>query len=166
MTEQSAPAHPARAGVIADVSVRGLDACRSLSGATDTWLREVFAAAVDGEKKADRIALLAVGRYGREELAPHSALDLLLVHDGVRNIADIASRIWYPVWDAGLKLGHSVRTPKETAQMCATDLDTATALVTARHLAGSESLAAGVVADAGNSWSRRGRQWLVELHQR
>ncbi len=156
----------ARAAVIADESLAGTAACRALADATDAWLRDVFASAVDGEKKADRIALLAVGGYGRRELAPHSDLDLLLVHDGVKNIADIASRIWYPVWDAGLKLGHAVRTPKETAQMCATDLDTATALVTARHLAGSESLSSAVVADASQSWTRRGRQWLVELHQR
>ncbi|MGA1361384.1 MAG: [protein-PII] uridylyltransferase [Ilumatobacteraceae bacterium] len=166
MTDAPARSLSARAEVISDFSLRGIEACRALSAVTDTWLRDVFAAAVEGEKKADRIALLAVGGYGREELAPHSDLDLLLVHDGVRNIADIASRIWYPAWDAGLKLGHSVRTPRETAQMCATDLDTATALVTARHLAGNESLAAAVVADAAASWSRRGGQWLVELHQR
>lgn len=155
-----------RAAIVADSAVAGAAACKALSDATDGWLKEVFASAVEGEKHSDRIALLAVGGYGRRELAPHSDLDLLLVHDGVRNISDIASRIWYPVWDAGLKLGHSVRTPKETAQMCASDLDTATALVTARPLAGNDTLALRVVADATESWSRRGRQWLVELHQR
>ena len=149
-----------RAEVIADTGLKGLAACHALSDATDEWLRGVFATAVDGEKKADRIALIAVGGYGRRELAPFSDLDVLLVHDGVKNIGDIASKIWYPVWDAGLKLGHSVRTPKETMQMCTTDLDTATALVTARWLAGSESLAAEVIAGASDIWRRRGREWL------
>ena len=155
-----------RAEVIADTGLKGLAACHALSDATDEWLRGVFATAVDGEKKADRIALMAVGGYGRRELAPFSDLDVLLVHDGVKNIGDIASKIWYPVWDAGLKLGHSVRTPKETMQMCTMDLDTATALVTARRLAGSESLAAEVIAGASDIWRRRGREWLVELHKR
>ena len=153
-----------RAAIIGDTTVRGAVMCRALSDATDEWLKGVFAAAVEGEKKADRIALLAVGGYGRRELAPFSDLDLLLVHDGVRNIADIASRAWYPVWDAGLKLGHAVRTPKETQQMCDTDLDTATALVTARFLAGSEELAESVISSARDGWRRRGREWLVTLH--
>ena len=126
-----------RADVINDTSLGGLDACRALSDATDMMLRGIFDAAVAGEKKADRIALVAIGGYGRRELAPFSDLDVLLVHDGVKNIAEVASKIWYPIWDAGLKLGHSVRTPKETMQMCASDLDTATALVTARWLAAS-----------------------------
>ena len=155
-----------RADVINDTSLGGLDACRALSDATDTMLRGIFDAAVAGEKKADRIALVAIGGYGRRELAPFSDLDVLLVHDGVRNVAEVASKIWYPIWDAGLKLGHSVRTPKETMQMCASDLDTATALVTARWLAGSESLAAEVIDGAAESWRRRGRDWLVQLHTR
>lgn len=155
-----------RADVIGDGSLGGLDACRALSDVTDTMFRGIFEAAVAGEKKADRIALVAIGGYGRRELAPFSDLDVLLVHDGVKNIAEVASKIWYPIWDAGLKLGHSVRTPKETMQMCATDLDTATALVTARWLAGSESLAAEVINGAAESWRRRGRDWLVQLHTR
>ena len=97
-----------RSDVITDTSVGGLEACRALSDATDRMLRGIFDDAVAGEKKADRIALLAVGGYGRRELAPFSDLDVLLVHDGVKNIADVATRIWYPIWDAGLKLGHAV----------------------------------------------------------
>ncbi|MFZ9393668.1 MAG: [protein-PII] uridylyltransferase, partial [Ilumatobacteraceae bacterium] len=155
-----------RSDVIADTSVGGLEACRALSDATDRMLRGIFDDAVAGEKKADRIALLAVGGYGRRELAPFSDLDVLLVHDGVKNIADVASRIWYPIWDAGLKLGHAVRTPKETLSLCTTDLDTATSLVTARFLAGNESLASEVIAGAADSWRRRGREWLVTLHSR
>lgn len=155
-----------RTDVIADPGLTGLEFCRELSSVTDGWLAGVFSAALEGEKAAGRIALLAVGGYGRGELAPHSDLDVLLVHDGVRDIGGIASRIWYPVWDAGLKLGHAVRTPKETLQICATDMDTATALVTARHLAGNESLARQVIDGAREQWSRRGREWLVDLHAR
>ncbi|NEB65796.1 hypothetical protein G3I39_01730, partial [Streptomyces fulvissimus] len=63
------------------------------------------------------LALVAVGGYGRGELSPRSDLDLLLLHDGstpAAAIARVADRIWYPVWDLGLDLDHSVRTLAET----------------------------------------------------
>jgi [protein-PII] uridylyltransferase len=155
-----------RAEVISDLSLRGLEACHALSDVTDEWLLSVFNEATAGEKKLNDIALIAVGGYGRRELAPESDLDVLLVHRGVKNIGEIASKIWYPVWDAKLKLGHSVRTPKETVQMCASDLDTATALLTSRVIAGSTELGQEVIDQAAASWKKRGREWLVELHAR
>jgi [protein-PII] uridylyltransferase len=127
---------------------------------------EIFNAATAGEKKRDDIVLIAVGGYGRRELSPHSDLDILLVHKSVKNIGDIASKIWYPIWDASVKLGHAVRTPKETIQLCSTDLDTATALVTARVIAGNQKLGNELIRDASSSWKKNGRQWLVQLHRR
>ena len=146
--------------------LRGGALCEALSDATDDFLRALYAEATKQLKNADDVALIAVGGYGRRELAPFSDLDVLLVHRGVKNIDEIASLMWYPIWDAGLKLGHAVRTPKETLQICATDLDTATALVTARHLAGSELLAQEVIGSARDAWRQRGRTWLVTLHER
>ncbi len=155
-----------RAEVIADISLGGIAACRALSDVTDAWLTEIFSAATAGEKKRDDIVLIAVGGYGRRELAPHSDLDILLVHKSVKNIGDIASKMWYPIWDAGIKLGHAVRTPKETIQLCTSDLDTATALVTARVIAGNYKLGNDLIQEASSSWKKDGRQWLVQLHKR
>ena len=155
-----------RAEVIADLSLSGIAACNALSDVTDAWLTEIFNAATAGEKKRDDIVLIAVGGYGRRELAPHSDLDILLVHKSVKNIGDIASKMWYPIWDAGIKLGHAVRTPKETIQLCSTDLDTATALVTARIIAGNQKLGDELISEASSSWKKNGRQWLVQLHRR
>ena len=155
-----------RLDIANDVSLRGLTACQAMSAATDSWLAQLFDSATADVKKRDDIALIAVGGYGRRELAPQSDLDVLLVHKNVRDISEIASQIWYPVWDAGIKLGHSVRTPKETIQLCGTDLDTATSLVTARVIAGNETLGNQVITEAGESWRKRGREWLVELHTR
>lgn len=157
---------PERRAVISDTALVGGDACRALSDATDGWLRGLFDLATEGTKSNGDIALIAVGGYGRRELAPCSDLDVLLVHKSVKNVSDIASRLWYPVWDAGLKLGHSVRTPKETIKLCETDLDTATALVTARVVAGNADIGERVIADALDSWRARGRRWLKELHAR
>ena len=147
-------------------AIRGMEACRALSRATDEWLSQLFDDATEAEKKKNDIALIAVGGYGRQELAPYSDIDVVLVHDSVKNISDIASKLWYPIWDAGLKLGHSVRTPKETAKLCATDLDTATALVTGRVIAGNVELGNAVIDAAKKNWQSQGRQWLIELHQR
>ena len=157
-----------RAEVITDASVTGGAFCRALSDATDKWMRELYEQAITlvKERKQSSVALIAVGGYGRRELAPFSDLDLLLVHKGVRNIDDVASKLWYPIWDAGLKLGHAVRTPKETLSLCATDLDTATSLVTARFVAGDSSLADEVIRGARDAWKKRGKQWLLELHER
>ena len=155
-----------RAEVIADTSLGGSAACHALSDVTDAWLVEIFDAATAGEKKRDDIVLIAVGGYGRRELSPHSDLDILLVHKSVKNIGEIASKMWYPIWDAGVKLGHAVRTPKETIQLCSTDLDTATALVTARVIAGNQKLGNELISEASSSWKKNGRQWLVQLHRR
>ena len=155
-----------RSDIANDLSLRGLTACQAMSAATDSWLAQLFDAATKEVKKHEDIALIAVGGYGRRELSPQSDLDVLLVHKNVKDISDIASRIWYPVWVEGVKLGHAVRTPKETIQLCGTDLDTATALVTSRVIAGNEVLGKQVIAEAGDSWRKRGKEWLVELHAR
>lgn len=78
---------------------------------TTGWLG-LFAAAAPPRGTA----LVAVGGYGRGELSPRSDLDLLLLHDGSADkaaVAALADRIWYPVWDLGMALDHSVRTPAE-----------------------------------------------------
>ena len=112
------------------------------------------------------MALLAVGGYGRAELAPQSDIDVLLLHTGVKDIGAIAEAIWYPIWDEGLKLGHSVRTPKEALALAADDLDTATSLVTVRHLAGDASLSADLADRALALWRKRARRWLAEISTR
>ncbi|MGH9181514.1 MAG: hypothetical protein ACRDY5_07360, partial [Acidimicrobiales bacterium] len=60
----------------------------------------------------DGVALVAVGGLGRRELCPGSDLDLVLVHRDRRDMRAVAERLWYPIWDAGLGLDHSVRTVK------------------------------------------------------
>lgn len=87
----------------------------ALARLTDDWLTGLFTTAAEraGVRGA---ALVAVGGYGRGELSPRSDLDLLLLHDGTADagaVAALADGIWYPVWDLGLALDHSVRTPGE-----------------------------------------------------
>lgn len=120
---------------------------------------------------AGRVALLAIGGYGRGELAPQSDLDLLLVHDVkpkkvAKEIEPFASAIWYPLWDSGVKLGHAVRRIDEQLELAATDLDSATAIVTARPLAGDDDLAGQIVEQGLAVWRRNRVRHLAELRRR
>jgi [protein-PII] uridylyltransferase len=159
-----APLHGGRLG-------SGRSYVRGLAEITDDWMVEVFDAAMgQARPSTGRVALLAVGGYGRGELAPYSDLDLLLVHDvkarKVRGeIEPLASAIWYPLWDAGVKLGHAVRSVREQLQLCGEDLDSATSLLTARPLAGDDELAAEVVAAGSASWTSNAAL-VVELRER
>jgi len=137
-----------------------------LTDATDESLKRIFADAVVAHNPVGPVALLAVGGYGRRELAPFSDLDIVLVHDSKRIDPAFAQALWYPLWDTGRKVGHAVRTPRETYAMIRDDLDTATALVTARVVAGDEQFGQRVIGKARTMLRRRGRTWLAELHSR
>jgi [protein-PII] uridylyltransferase len=101
------------------------------------------------------VALMAVGSYGRDEMCPGSDLDLLLLHTRPRDIAAVADQIWYPIWDAHVKLDHSVRTVAEALAVAESDLKAELGLVDARFVAGDEQLAKDFIARAGAQWQRR-----------
>ncbi|MEU9353630.1 [protein-PII] uridylyltransferase [Streptomyces griseoloalbus] len=130
----------------------------ALADLTDDWLTGLFAAGAEG---ARGISLVAVGGYGRAELSPRSDLDLLLLHDGSdpQAVATLADRLWYPVWDLGLALDHSVRTPAEARRTAGEDLKVQLGLLDARHLAGdlglTTSLRTAVLADWRNQAPKR-----------
>ena len=142
-----------------------MEFCRAYSSAVDRWLGELFSAAVDGSD-GDGLALVAVGGYGRRELCPGSDLDLLLLHRGRRDrgqLGRLAERLWYPVWDRGLKLGHAVRTVKEAVALAAGDLNTATAQLDTRLVAGDPDVAAELSRRALEQWRGRAARWLTAL---
>jgi [protein-PII] uridylyltransferase len=145
--------------------------CRTLAEITDEWVVNVFNDAIDAHPVFNgRVALVAVGGFGRGELAPQSDLDLLLVHDvkakKAKTLEPIAAAIWYPMWDAGVKLGHAVRRIDEQVELARNDLDSATALITARPLAGDDDLAQEVIDSGTRQWRERSEQYLGELYER
>ena len=83
------------------------------------------------------VALVALGGYGRRIQLPMSDVDLLILHDGVDppEVARLVDAILYPLWDAGLSIGHTVRTPAECVA-AAERLDSWTAMLDARPVAG------------------------------
>ncbi len=105
----------------------------------DAALRELYERAAP---RAPSTAFAAVGGYGRGALVPGSDIDILLLHDGSApdEVAALAETLLYPLWDAGFAVGHAVRTPKETSALAEARLDSTTAMLDARFLAGDRSL--------------------------
>ncbi len=125
----------------------------------DRWLTGLLGAQT-------HMALVAVGGFGRRELCPASDLDVVLVHDGRSSAAvvqSVAERIWYPVWDAGIGLDHSVRTVKEALAVAAGDLKAALGLLDARLVAGDAGLAADLIERSRRQWVKGAGRRLPEL---
>ena len=116
--------------------------------------------------KSGGLALVAAGGYGRGELAPGSDLDVWLLHDGRGDVAEVASRIWYPIWDTGTKLGHSVTTVREALVLAGNDLDAATATLSVRHLAGDEALTSSLRERGRAQWQKRSSRFIGDLDRR
>jgi [protein-PII] uridylyltransferase len=136
----------------------------ALAELTDEWLAELFTAGVGGLRG---VSLVAVGGYGGGELSPRSDLDLLLLHDGgdSREVAALADRIWYPVWDLGLALDHCVRTPAQARRTAGEDLRVQLGLLNARHLTGDLALTTELRAAVLADWRNQAPKRLPELNE-
>jgi [protein-PII] uridylyltransferase len=99
-------------------------------------------------------AIVATGGLGRRELVPHTDLDLMLLHDGLPSatVAGVAESLWYPLWDANIRIDHSVRTVPEALQVASTDLSAGLAMLEARHIAGDEELSMLLIGGARRQW--------------
>src|SRR4051794_27869093 len=111
------------------------------------------------------VSLVAVGGYGRQELAPYSDLDVVLVHDADVEVGDWAGKIWYPLWDSGATIDHSVRTVDEVLEQAAADLRVATGMLDARHLAGDPNLTLRLRSAVLTQWPPEARPRLEELRE-
>jgi [protein-PII] uridylyltransferase len=108
------------------------------SDLVDAHMHELFAEA----HPPAGLALVALGGYGRRELAPASDIDLLVLHQGVDAgvLAHVVDRLLYPLWDTGLVVGHAVRTPDEAVAIAEERLDALTAMLDGRPLSGDDDL--------------------------
>jgi [protein-PII] uridylyltransferase len=90
----------------------------------------------------ERLAVIAVGGYGRGELAPHSDVDLLFLcpYKPTPHIEHIVEQILYVLWDLGLKVGHSVRSIDDCLRLARADHVIQTSLLEARCIAGDRRL--------------------------
>ena len=151
-----------RSRLLEEPGLQGEDFCRRYAAEADAWLSGLADRAAGDNKR--HLALLAVGGYGRSSLCPYSDLDVVLVHNGRRDIRAVADGIWYPVWDEGVHLDHSVRRPSEVLDAAADDLRVALGLLDARMVWGEPRLAEPLIEKARASWrTRLGTKYLPML---
>ncbi|MCL7457123.1 [protein-PII] uridylyltransferase [Micromonospora sp. MSM11] len=158
-TRKDASEHTGGAGLLVDEVVGVGEAARAArADAYDRWLRGLL-------PQRPGVALIAVGGLGRRQCAPHGDLDLVLLHAGVPGVDELAASVWYPVWDAGLRLDHSVRTVAEALSVAQDDVKVALGLLDARLLAGDAALADTLVRTAADHWRRTAVRQLPALRE-
>ncbi|TDC62601.1 [protein-PII] uridylyltransferase [Actinomadura sp. GC306] len=155
------PAEPGGTGTDGAGTARAALAAARASRAAelDRWLSSLLTAG----GAPDDVALVAVGGHARRDLTPGGDLDLVLLHRGRPDIAEVADRIWYPVWDSGLRLDHSVRTVDEARTVARGDLKAALGLLAARRIAGVHALADELRAAVLADWRADAPVRLAEL---
>ncbi len=111
------------------------------------------------------LAVVAVGGLGRREMLPYSDLDLVLLHDDVdpQRVAEVADQLWYPLWDAHIKLDHSVRTVPQALRVASDDLTAALGMLEARHIVGDEELSNLLIGGVRREWRTGIRSRFGEL---
>ncbi|HET6969642.1 MAG TPA: [protein-PII] uridylyltransferase [Phenylobacterium sp.] len=127
----------------------GIETTRLLSGVTD----EVITALYDfttvhvfrarNPTEGERLALMAVGGYGRGTLAPYSDIDLLFVrpYKQTAHAESVIEYMLYALWDLGFKVGHASRTVEECVKLSREDFTIRTSILEGRRLTGDEKLA-------------------------
>ena len=123
----------------------------------DEYISQCFAGCPEA---GEGMTFIALGGYGRKELFPFSDIDLLLLYEpqAEERLSAVTEAIFYPLWDAGLEVGHGVRTPQACLTDARKDFFFQVALLDARPITGSESLFAEL--------KENFRQDFVEGHRR
>lgn len=132
--------------------VPGRSWCEAWTATVDAAVQAGLARAQPG--RSHGMAAVALGSYARRMLCPASDVDLLVLHDGWSDpdLEVVVRAVCYPLWDAGLVVGHAVRTPTEAVEAAADRLDIATTLADRRLVAGDPGLF--------DAFSSRARRWL------
>ena len=154
-----------------DFAVAGAGRARreALSAFSREWIAEVWRSATGGTR-IEGVALAAVGSLGRGDTGPLSDYDLVLLHSErslpAKELTALADRIWYPIWDAGVRLDHSVRTVTQCRQVAAGDLIAAVGLLDLAPLAGDAELVAAARSTVAHDWRGNARKRLPSSSRR
>jgi [protein-PII] uridylyltransferase len=126
----------------------GIETAGALSGLMDGVIAGLYAVAierfypVDNPTDAERLAIVAVGGYGRGLLAPGSDIDLLflLPYKQTSWGESVVESILYGLWDLGLKVGHATRSVDQCIRLAKADMTIRTSVLEARLLCGEPAL--------------------------
>lgn len=138
---------------------------RLRSNERDLLISQLFAASGGDNEK---MAIAAVGSFGRGELSPGSDLDIVILHTGSyspERLSEIVNAILYPLWDQKIKVDHSVRTRNEVRDALTDDLKVAMGLLDIRLICGSADLVAEIQSTALSIWREDSDKYLLELEK-
>jgi [protein-PII] uridylyltransferase len=153
-----------RAELIASATP-GRDAASALSDLTDSAVSALAETALSQLRSP--WSVLALGGWGAHRLLPHSDLDLLVVTDAPANeLRPALTGVLYPLWDAGLSVGHQVRSRRDHERGVRDDLETLTATLTGRVLCGDSALGERVLAATATGARKRSRKLVPGLAAR
>ncbi len=151
-----------RAGVLRQPGLVGEQLRSALADAYDRWLRDLAC----GVPLEDGMALVAVGGLGRREPAPYGDLDLVLLYTGkAADLKELADAIWYPIWDSGVGLDHSVRTPAQAISVAREDLKALLGLLELRHIAGDAAVSGSLRERLVETWRSTASKRAGELRE-
>ncbi len=141
----------------------GVLTARSHARALDGLLNALYCASdaasqTLGQNPRGRLALVAVGGYGRSTLGLHSDVDVVFLCDDSSDpfVGALAEGLLYPLWDLGVDIGHAVRSVEETVRLAREDIRTTTTLIDFRRIAGSGSIL--------DDLERSAREQVLEPH--
>jgi len=147
----------------------GVQLCASITQLLDGVILDLYEAALaeigpESEKLRRLVALVPYGGYGRADVAPFSDVDLLLLHpaDADRELAPLLRKFTQNIYDSGLELGFSPRTPADACAMALKDVTIFTSLAECRLLSGNSTLYEKFFNQFGRMMRRRSRA-LIEL---
>jgi [protein-PII] uridylyltransferase len=135
-----------------EAGASGLQITQERARILDALLGQLFNYAIDSYARTRGappapVALLALGGYGRGELSPWSDVDVMFLFPTKTKPAEakplqehLSNEILYILWDCGLKVGHSTRTIDDAFAEARKEIQTKTALLEARLIAGSQRL--------------------------
>jgi len=127
---------------------RGIEAASAQAFLTDQLLRLIFDFTIqrlypsNNPTAAERLTLIAVGGYGRGEMAPFSDVDIGFLTPWKQTgwTEQVIESILYSLWDMGMKVGHSSRSLDDMIRMAKSDLTIRTALLEGRYVWGDVAL--------------------------
>jgi [protein-PII] uridylyltransferase len=133
---------------LADKPTAGHDVAEAQAFLIDQLIRVIHDHVVGDVYRAsnrstgERITIMAVGGYGRGEMAPHSDVDIAFLTPGKQTswCEQVIEACLYFMWDLGLKVGHSSRSLDEMVRMARSDLTIRTALLEGRYVWGDQDL--------------------------
>lgn len=147
-------------------ALRGYKLCEVYTHAADTLvlggLRQALTELEMGQRLPKGWALIALGGYGRRQMSLRSDVDLQLVVPKRADPRPVMERLLRPVMEARIKLGHGVRTVKESLALASEERTYATAVLTSRHLAGDPQVTESIRRPTYRDLAGRKLPWLLE----